>query len=145
MRVARDAGFDDKKGMKLDRHRRRLADASGFTLIELLIVLVIIGILLAIAVPSYLGYRERAIERTAHANLRQALPAAELYFNANNSYAGMTRGELLALNIGISPTLDVASASATDYCLVTTVAGQTWSVPGPGPDTSDYVPNATCS
>jgi type IV pilus assembly protein PilA len=131
------------------RIRSRLDGNSeqGFTLIELLVVIIIIGILLAIAVPSYLGFRDRAANNAAKANLRAALPSAEAYYADNGTYVGMDAADLALIDSGVSSSLTVAGTpTATSYCLTDTVSGKTWSVLGPGPSsTTGFVANAACT
>ena len=86
----------------ISKLQKRLAkEESGFTLIELLIVLVIIGILLAIAVPSYLGFKDRANKAAAQANVRSAIPAVEAYYADNGTYVGMDAAALAAIDAGV--------------------------------------------
>jgi len=113
--------------------RQRLSNQEGFTLIELLIVIVIIGILLAIAVPSYLGFKDRANKRAVQSDLRAALPTAEAYYSDHGSYNGLTLSKMESIDTGLaSKVITVGTLSAGGYCLSGTKGGQTWAVHGPG-------------
>jgi type IV pilus assembly protein PilA len=112
----------------------RSREEGGFTLIELLVVIIIIGILLAIAVPSYMKFRDRANKSAAQANVRASIPGAEAYYADNNTYANMTLTNLQSsYDQGIKD-ITVVSASATTYCIESTKGAETWKKAGPGSD-----------
>lgn len=67
---------------------REMKDQDGFTLIELMVVVLIIAILIAIAIPTFLGLRERAQNRSAQSDLRNGLTAAKAFYTDSDSYLG---------------------------------------------------------
>jgi type IV pilus assembly protein PilA len=71
---------------------RRRESEEGFTLIELMVVVLIIAILLAIAIPTFLGARARAQDRAAQSSLRNTLTAAKTIYTDNQSYTIVTPG-----------------------------------------------------
>ncbi|MDH3606212.1 MAG: prepilin-type N-terminal cleavage/methylation domain-containing protein [Acidimicrobiia bacterium] len=107
----------------------RLNKDEGFTLIELMVVVLIIAILVAIAIPTFLGQRKNAQDSAAKSNVRNALATEKAYFSVNQEFSSTVADlaaiepNLFMLN-GTDAALDPVAAttpSATDksaVCLV---------------------------
>jgi type IV pilus assembly protein PilA len=111
--------------------RERSNGEGGFTLVELLVVMLILGLLAAIAIPSFFNQRDKANDADAKAGARTAQTAMETYSTDNDgSYAGAT----VAILEGIEETLtDVnvtnVTTTADDYSItVTSDTGNTFSI-----------------
>jgi Tfp pilus assembly protein PilE len=115
-------------------NRKRSAREDGVTLIDLVIVITIIGILLAIMLTSYVGYRAKANSAVARANVQVIAPSIEAYYVDKATYVGMTLPGLKdAYDQSIvSSVYTLNDLTETSYCASSTVGGQSWKKGGPG-------------
>jgi type IV pilus assembly protein PilA len=118
----------------LDKLRKRLRSEKGFTLIELLVVMIILAILTAIAIPSYLSFKDRANKSAAGADVRSIIPSIESYFSDNGTYSGMTVSNLKTnydQAINLSTYTLGTGLSSTHYCVKAVSQNQSAAKNGP--------------
>ena len=102
--------------------RERLSSDKGFTLIELMVVVLIIAVLIAIAIPSFIGFRDKARDREAQSNLRNALVAEKAIWTDTSSYSA-TIGDLQDYEPSLTSVADAFAAGATGGVELNLVAG----------------------
>jgi type IV pilus assembly protein PilA len=113
------------------QHARRrwafFSEQLGFTMVELTVVVLVIGILIAIAIPTFLGSRNRAHNRAAQSDLRSALVGAKAIFSTNGSYqcARAANGPAPCVGIGmpsVEPSLTYVAGATASLATTTRVS-----------------------
>ena len=116
---------------------RMMKKDAGFTLIELMIVIAIIGILAAIAIPQFSAYRKRSYNAGAEADLRNAATAQEAYFVDFSTYGDdvdKISGSTYGLYTTDKVTVGVVSADTQNYVMTSkhSSGDRTYTIAGPG-------------
>ena len=107
----------------LYRLRQRAKDEEGFTLIELLVVVLIIGILAAIAIPSFLNQRQKAQDGSAKSDARTSQTAAETLYTNDQGYATVSPTTLKNVENALN-NANITAASGTSNTFTVTVGSQ---------------------
>jgi type IV pilus assembly protein PilA len=110
----------------LSNLKSRAKDEKGFTLIELLVVILIIAILAAVAIPTFLNQRGKAYDSNAQSMVKNMQTAEETFATNNNGTYTSTLADLTSIDPsivagnGVTPTVTAGAGSTTHYTVVGT-------------------------
>ena len=115
----------------------KMKDQKGFTLIELMIVIAIIGILAAIAIPQFSAYRKRSYNSAAQSDLKNCTTAQEAYFVDEQAYCSVV-ADLTGASYGLytsqNVTISILNSDIDSYTMQSfhSSGDKTWTIAGPG-------------